>query len=126
MQVVFLIDGAHHLLLTVVDGGYGQVAEGLLLGYAPDGVAALLLELPVAEGTDDIVILQAFRLMDGEDADTVGLVALYGLAAETVIPLCEEGVDVGSVLADIFGELVIEGEDIGTLVVALFETEDGM
>ena len=94
--------------------------------YAPDGVTALLLELPVAEGTDDIVILQAFRLVDGEDADTVSLVALYGLAAETVIPLSEEGVDVGSILTDIFGELVVEGEDIGTLVVALFELEDGM
>ena len=100
VQIVFLVDGTHHLLLTVVDGGDGQVAEGLLGGSTPEDVATAL-DGPVAEGDDDMIVLEALRLMDAEDAHTLVLVALDGLAAEGFVPLAEEVADVGSVLVDI-------------------------
>ena len=97
VAVVGLKDGAHHLFLTIVDGYDGEVVEGFLRGLAPEDVAAFL-QLPVAEGTDNMLVLQAFRLMNREDAYSVGLVALDGLGAERLVPLVEEGSDVGGVL----------------------------
>ena len=59
MVVVGLVDGARHAFLAVVDGYEGQLAEGRLLGVAPENVAALLFKLPVAEGNDDMIELQS-------------------------------------------------------------------
>ena len=125
VQIVFLVDGTHHLLLTVVDGGDGQVAEGRLGGSTPEDVATAL-DGPVAEGDDDVIVLEAFRLMDAEDAHTLVLIALDGLAAEGFVPLAEEVADVGSVLVDIVGKTVVEGADVGTLGVETLEAEDGL
>ena len=125
VQVVGLVDGAHHLLLTIVDRGNGQVAERRFGGRAPEDVAALLLELPVAERTDDVVVLESLRLMDAEDAHTLGLVALDGLAAEALVPLEEEGADIGRVLADEVGQTVVEGADVGTLILETVQFETG-
>ena len=101
MQIVFLIDGAQHLILTVVHWGDGQVIEGLFLWLAPQEVTTLLLQLPVTERTDHIVVFQSFRLMDREDPHAVGLLTLDRLATETLIPCCQEGVDIGGVLTHI-------------------------
>ena len=62
--------------------------------------------------------------MDGEDAHALGLIALDGLLADCLIPLIEEGEDVGRILADIGSQLVEEGADIGTLLAEPFEGED--
>ena len=48
-----------------------------------------------------MIVLETLRLMDAEDAHTLVLVALDGLAAEGFVPLAEEVADVGSVLVDI-------------------------
>ena len=101
MQIVFLIDGAQHLILAVVHWGDGQVTEGLFLWLTPQEVTTLLLQLPVTERTDHIVIFQSFRLMDREDPHAVGLLTLDRLATETLIPCCQEGVDIGGVLIHI-------------------------
>ena len=58
MAVVSLKDGAHHLLLTVVDGYDGKVVEGGFRRLAPEDVTTLLLQLPVAERNDDMLVLQ--------------------------------------------------------------------
>ena len=58
MAVVCLEDGAHHLLLTVVDGDDGKVVEGGFRWLAPEDVTALLLQLPVTERNDDMLVLQ--------------------------------------------------------------------
>ena len=62
-----------------------------------------------------MVEFQTLRLVDGDQADAVALVALDGFATEVVIPLMEECVDVAGVFADEVGELVVEGTEIGTL-----------
>ena len=58
MSVVCFEDGTHHLLLTVVDGDDGKVVEGGFRRLAPEDVTALLLQLPVTERNDDMLILQ--------------------------------------------------------------------
>ena len=126
MTVVGLIDGAHHLLLTVVDGYDRQVVERCLRWLAPEDISALLLQLPVAEGADDMLVLQSLRLMNREDAYAAGLVALNGLRAEGLIPLVKEGGDVGGTLVDEVDEVVVEGTDIGTLAWQILETKDGI
>ena len=78
LQVVALVDGALHLFLAVVDGHDGEVVERLYRRLAPEDVAAFL-QWPVAEGNNDVVVLQSLRLVDGEDAYAAGLVALDGL-----------------------------------------------
>ena len=93
---------------------------------APEDVAALLLQLPVAEGYDDMLVLQSLRLMDGEDAYATGLVALDGLRTEGLLPLGEEGCNISSVLVDEVDEVVVESADVGTLRGKAFEGEDGI
>ena len=58
LQVVGLVDGAHHVFLTIVDGGDGQIAEGRLGGSTPEHIARMF-QGPVAEGTDDMGELQS-------------------------------------------------------------------
>ena len=58
LQVVGFVDGAHHVFLTIVDGGDGQIAEGCLCGGTPEHVARMF-QGPVAEGTDDVGELQS-------------------------------------------------------------------
>jgi hypothetical protein len=64
--------------------------------------------------------------MDGVDAYATGLVALYGLRTEGLLPFGEEGCDIGCVLVDEVDEVVVEGADIGTLRGKAFEAEDGI
>ena len=64
--------------------------------------------------------------MDGDKTDTVYLVALDGFATEVFFPLAKKGVDVGAVFADVTGEVVVEGTDIGTLFLKTLQLEDGV
>ena len=123
VQIVAFIDGAHHLLLTVIDGGDGQFAERRFVRLAPKDVA-LFLQLPVAEGDDDVAELQTLRLVDGDEADAVDLVALDSFGAERLFPLADEGVDACGILADVGCQLVVEGADIGTLTLDALKVED--
>ena len=125
LQVVSFVDGAHHVFLTVVDGGDGQIAEGLYGGAAPEHVARMF-QGPVAEGTDDVGELQALGFVDGDQTDAISLVALDGLAVEVLVPLVEERVDIAGVVADKVGELVVEGAYIGALTFDLAQAEDGV
>ena len=123
--VVGLVDGARHALLAIVDGDEGKGVEGLGRRTAPQDVAALLLQLPVAEGTDDVVELQALGLVDADEADAAELVALDGLGGDGGFPLLEEAFDIGGVVGGEVGQLVVERTDIGALAVEAIETEKG-
>ena len=56
-----------------------------------------------------MLVLQSFTLMDRQDAHTVGRVALNGLAADGLVPLTDEVVDVARVVLCETVQLVVEG-----------------
>ena len=64
--------------------------------------------------------------MNREDAYFVGLVALDGLGAERLVPLVEEGSDVGGVLVDEIHEVIVEGTDVSALVGEALKAEDSV
>ena len=113
MAVVGFVDGARHTLLAVIDGYEGQVTERRLRRTAPQHVTALLLQLPVAEGADDVVELQTLGLVNADEADAAELVALYGFSTEVLVPFMQKAVNVGAVVGGVVGQLVIEGTDVG-------------
>ena len=85
-----------------------------------------MLQPPVAVGNDDVLELQALALVDGEDADAVRLGALDGLGADGLLPFADEGGDVGRLVLREFVQLVVEGADVGTLLVEPLELEDAV
>ena len=53
--------------------------------------------------------------MDGDETDTVGFIALDGLLAKRLFPLCKESLYISGVLVNVVGQLVVEGTQVGTL-----------
>ena len=70
--------------------------------------------------------LKALRLVDADQPDAVNLRALNGLAAKRLVPFAEEGGEVGGLLADTGGKLVVEGAEIGALALLLVELEQAV
>ena len=122
--VVVLVDGAHHLLLAVVDGRNGERVERRLVGFAPQDVGHL--KAPVAEGNQHVAELQSLRLVYRQDAHAAGLVALDGLPADGRFPLADKGVDIGGIVLRKLVQLVVECAEIRTLVVQTLQIEDGV
>ena len=122
VQVVVFVDGAAHLLLAIVDGGNGQGIERRLLRLAPQHVG--MLQPPVAEGDDDVVKLQPLALVDGQDAYAVALGTLDGLGTDGLLPFADKSVDVGGVVLCKLVQLVVEGADVGALLMETVEVED--
>ena len=54
-----------------------------------------------------MVKLQSLAFVDGQDADAVGLGALYGLAADVFLPFADKGIDVRRVVLDKLVQLVV-------------------
>ena len=70
--------------------------------------------------------LQSLTFVDRKNAYAVGGVALDGLAADGLFPLVDEGVDVRCVVLHKLVQLVIEGTQVGTLLIEAFQLEDGI
>ena len=62
--------------------------------------------------------------MNGEQADSVGAVALNGFLVNCLVPNVEERLNVGDVLVEELAELVEESTDVGTLIVETADLED--
>ena len=73
-----------------------------------------------------MIELQSLRLMDRDQTDAIDHIALDCLATERLIPFIQERVDVRRVLIDKRCQLVIEGTDIGTLILERLQLEDGI
>ena len=124
IQEGLLIDGASHLFPAIVDGCYRQGIERRCGGFAPQDVGHL--QFPVAEGDDDMIELQSFTFVNGQDADAAVRIALYGLAANGFFPFADKGIDVRRVVLRKLVQLVVERTDIGTLFIQVLKTEDGI
>ena len=123
LPVVRLIDRSLHGSAREVDGNDRQLVIGLALavGLAPDGTQ--LLHLPVAERYYDVMELQALTLVDGAQLYTVDLIAGDGILMERVVPQLQEAADIGGVVLKVVGEDVLEGTEIGALVVEFLQLE---
>ena len=126
LAVVVLIDRAYQVVSTEINRRDGQFVKWLFAFslLAPQCVS--LLQLPVAEGDDDVVKLQSLALVDGHDAYALHLVALDRLLRDGVVPFGEEVVDVSRAVAEIIVEFVVEEAHIRTLVLELVELEERM
>ena len=82
-----------------------------------------MFKTPVTERNKDVVELQAFALVDGENADAVSLAALDGLAADGFFPFVDESVNIRGIVLRKLVQLVEESADIGTLLVKPLQFE---
>ena len=70
--------------------------------------------------------LKSLRFVDGDEAYTISLIALYGLWGDVLVPLGEERVDVRCVLVDKVSKLIVERTEIGALSFDGIQTEDAI
>ena len=124
VQIVAFINRSSHLLAAKVYGCQGQCVEGWLRRPAPQYVRHF--QAPVAEGNDDVGELQSFTLVDRQNADAVHGVALYRLAADGLVPLTDEGIDVGGIVLHKLVQPVVESTEVGTLLVEALQLEDAV
>ena len=112
-MIVLLIDALLHLVGTEIYWHERQLIVWLLLRSTPDGVC--FFQLPVAVRHDNVVILQSFTLVDGEESDAVGTVAVDALVVQVGIPFLQEGLNIAAVVSKESVHLVIKCANIGTL-----------
>ena len=124
VEIGLFEDGAHHLFLTEVHRNDRQRIEGCLGGLAPKNVC--MFKTPVTERNKDAVELQAFTLVDGENADAVSLAALDGLAADGFFPFVDESVNIRGIVLRKLVQLVVESADVGSLLVKPLQLENVM
>ena len=120
-MAVFLVGGVLHGTEAVVDRKYWQVFVWLFFSMTPDGVG--LLQLPVAERHDDILILKSLAFVDGQDADALDILTMDGFLVVFLFPYLEKAVKVGSVVFQMFGNGIEEMTEIRTLTFGLVQTE---
>ena len=125
VPIIGFKDGFLHLFGREIYGDDRHLGKRSLAWSAPKHASGFF-ELPVAEGHNDVGKLQSFALVDGEEADAVGNIALDGAIFKIGVPLEEHGIEIGCVVGEESVQTVVKRTDISGLLLKSVETEEAI
>ena len=117
--VIVLVDASLHLFGDEIDRNQGYFVERSLGRSTPQGAFGWF-QLPVAEGDKYVIELQTLTLVNRYEAYAIECIAMYAFLVQCIVPFLDKRVYIATVVLQIGCQLIIEGTDVGTLVLHLF------